>query len=55
MIDGVISLRRGNSTSWNLMIGKLPAGEWEFELPNTSAVKGWFKNEKLDDILLVIP
>ena len=26
-IDGVISTRRGNGASWNIMIGKTPAGE----------------------------
>jgi hypothetical protein len=36
------------------MLGKPPAGEWELELPNTDEVKGWFKDEKINDILLVI-
>lgn len=53
-IDGVISTRRGNGASWNIMIGKTPAGEWELELPNTDEVKRWFKDEKIADILLVI-
>ncbi len=53
-IDGVISTRRGNGDSWRSMIGKAPVGEWELELPNTIDVKGWFKDEKIEDILLVI-
>jgi hypothetical protein len=53
-IDGVISTRRGNGASWNIMIGKPLAGEWELELPDTSEVKGWFKDEKIQEILLVI-
>jgi hypothetical protein len=36
------------------MIGKAPVGEWELELPNTEEVKNYFKNEEIDDILLVI-
>ncbi len=53
-IDGVISTRRGNGDSWNGMIGKTPAGEWELTLPNTEEVRKRFKDEKIVDILLVI-
>jgi hypothetical protein len=53
-IDGVISTRRGNGASWNAMIGKSPAGEWELELPNTEEMTRRFKDEKINDILLVI-
>ncbi len=53
-IDGVISTRRGNAGSWITMIGKVPAGEWELALPNTEEVRNRFKNEEIDDILLVI-
>jgi hypothetical protein len=53
-INGIISTRRGNAGSWMTMIGKAPVGEWELELPNTEEVKNYFKNEEIDDILLVI-
>lgn len=53
-IDGVISTRRGNGAGWNGMIGKTPAGEWELMLPNSEEVTKRFKDEKIDDILLVI-
>lgn len=53
-IDGVISTRRGNPGSWITMIGKVPAGEWELALPNTEEVRNHFKDEQIDDILLVI-
>jgi hypothetical protein len=53
-IDGVISTRRGNAGSWITMLGKVPVGEWELELPNTEEVKNHFKNEEIDDILFVI-
>ncbi|MGZ8915534.1 MAG: hypothetical protein ACXW1Z_20805 [Methylobacter sp.] len=36
------------------MIGKFPAGEWELALPNTEEMRNRFKNEELEDILLVI-
>jgi hypothetical protein len=53
-IDGVISTRRGNGSSWANLISKTPAGEWELTLPNTDEVKQHFQDEELDDILLVI-
>lgn len=53
-IEGVVSTRRGNGSGWNSMIGKTPAGEWELVLPNTEEMKRRFKDEKIDDILLVI-
>ena len=53
-IDGLISTRRGNGSSWMSMIGKSPVGQWELALPNTPEVKNWFKNEEIDDILFVI-
>ena len=36
------------------MIGKVPVGEWELELPNTEEVRDLFKDEQIDDIFLVI-
>lgn len=53
-IDGVISTRRGNATSWTAMIGKSPFGEWEFALPDNGRRQELFAQEKLEDILLVI-
>jgi len=53
-IDGVISTRRGNASSWLEIIGKAPFGEWELSLPNTDEVKKRFKNEEIEDILFVI-
>ncbi|MBV6447992.1 neuraminidase-like domain-containing protein [Nitrosomonas sp.] len=53
-IDGIISTRRGNAGSWTAMIGKSPVGEWELTLPNTEVMRNRFKNEEIEDILLVI-
>jgi hypothetical protein len=53
-IDGIISTRRGNAGSWTEMIGKSPAGEWEFALPDTEEMRNRFKNKEIEDILLVI-
>ena len=39
---------------WAALIGKLPIGAWELTLPNTEEMKNRFKNEEIDDILLVL-
>jgi hypothetical protein len=53
-VDGIISTRRGNAGSWTAMIKKAPVGTWELALPNTEEMKNRFKNEEIDDILLVL-
>jgi hypothetical protein len=53
-IDGVISTRRGNASSWTPMIGKMPIGEWELGLTNDQQTKDLFKKEEVEDILFVI-
>lgn len=53
-IDGVISTRRGNGTSWLAMIGQSPTGTWELALPNTEVMRNRFQNEEIEDILFVI-
>ena len=52
--DGVLSTRRGNAGSWLPMIGKTPVGEWELALANTAETRQHFKDDEIDDILLVI-
>jgi len=52
-IDGVISTRRGKAGSWS-MIGKSPIGDWELALPDTPEIRQLFKDERIEDILLVI-
>jgi len=52
--DGLISTRRGNGSAWVPMIGKSPAGDWELTLPNTEEMRNHFKNEEVDDLLLVL-
>jgi hypothetical protein len=53
-IDGIISTRRGNAGSWTGLIGKDPVGARELTLPNTEAMRNRFKDEEIDDILLVV-
>jgi hypothetical protein len=57
-IDGVISTRRGNASSWISMIDKSPYGGWELSLatnlPDGRAPIELFRNEEITDILFVI-
>lgn len=57
-IDGVISTRRGNASSWTSMIGKSPYGTWELSLnenlPDGRAPEELLKDEEIIDILFVI-
>jgi hypothetical protein len=53
-VDGVISTRRGNASSWMAVIGKSPYGKWELTLPNTDDMKKRFKDSEIQDILFVI-
>jgi len=57
-IDGVISTRRGNASSWVSMIGKAPYGNWELSL-NDNLTDGrelvdLLNNEEITDILFVL-
>jgi len=53
-VDGVISTRRGNGTSWLPMIGKSPFGVWELALPDSQEIRNRFKDEEVEDIFFVI-
>ncbi len=58
-IDGVISTRRGNGSSWLDILGKSPVGQWELSLKSEEPaidkkIRGWFEAEQIEDILLVI-
>jgi hypothetical protein len=61
-MDGIISTRSGNASSWTPMIGESPFGEWELSLKSDDPVKDKenkeirdrFKNEEIEDILFVI-
>jgi hypothetical protein len=54
-VDGIISTRRSNGSAWaGMQGGKKPVGIWLLKLPNDPAVKSWFKEGKIEDILFVI-
>lgn len=58
--DGVISTRRtktgqpGNAVAWTPLRGKSPVGAWELTLPDREEMRNRFKNEEIDDLLLVL-
>ena len=58
-IDGALSTRRGNAGAWQTILGKNPNGTWEMNLQTgkpdqDEIVKGWFKNEMIEDLMLVV-
>jgi hypothetical protein len=53
-IEGIISTRRSNASSWIDLIGRAPMGEWELALPNTPELRNYFKNGEIEDLLFVI-
>jgi len=53
-IDGIISTRKGNASSWVPMLSKSPFGEWDLALPDTDEMRKRFNYEEITDILFVI-
>lgn len=53
-IDGIISTRRGNAEAWLSMIGLAPAGTWQLVLTDSDEAGNLFRDEQIEDILLVI-
>jgi hypothetical protein len=65
-IDGTISTRRGNGSTWLPLVGagaglggRTPFGVWELSLRNANAaeaqqLKDWLDKDLIEDILLVI-
>ncbi|WP_374562910.1 hypothetical protein [Ideonella sp.] len=52
--DGLVSTRRGNGSAWIPLIGQSPVGDWALTLPDTEEMRNRFKNEEIDDLLLVL-
>ena len=53
-VDGVVSTRRGNATAWVPLIGRSPVGAWQLTLPDTEEMRSRFRNEEVDDLLLIL-
>jgi hypothetical protein len=53
-VDGLISTRRGNGSSWNAMLGRKPFGDWTLELEDTEVMRDRFANDDIQDILFVV-
>ncbi|MCF6249734.1 MAG: Ig-like domain-containing protein [Methylococcaceae bacterium] len=52
-IDGVISTRRANATSWLPLVGETPVGKWTLVFSDTQEFRNRFANEQISDILFV--
>jgi len=53
-VSGIVGTRRPNGSPWIGMLGKSPVGAWKLQLPNTVPVIALFKEEKVEDIALVV-
>ena len=53
-VDGVVSTRRGNAAAWVPLIGRAPVGAWQLTLPDTEEMRSRFRNEEIDDLLLIL-
>lgn len=53
-IDGIISTRKGNGSSWMPTIGRTPIGTWTLSFPDTAEVRRLFEEDRLTDILVVL-
>jgi hypothetical protein len=53
-VSGIVGTRRPNGSAWLGMLGKPPVGDWKLRLPDTDHVINLFKQEKVEDIALVV-
>jgi hypothetical protein len=53
-IDGVVGTRRPGGAPWQAFTGGSPIGDWELRFPDTPAVRSWFTDGLLTDIVLVM-
>lgn len=51
---GLASTLQGNAGSWIAMIGKSPVGEWILSFPDTQIIRSMFKDEIIEDMLLMV-
>jgi hypothetical protein len=58
-VGDVISTRRTNGSGWKAKFANpaapvAPWGQWQLTLPNSAQTQGWFANQQIQDILVVI-
>lgn len=51
---GIISTRRPAGAPWQLLRDRDPAGTWEIRLPDEEPVRSWFRDELIEDLVLVL-
>jgi hypothetical protein len=51
--NGIASTRR-HAEQWREMRGKSVVGNWKLHLPDNSSVINWFKDGKIEDLILVV-
>jgi hypothetical protein len=51
--NGVAGTRHPGAAPWQAFVGTSPVGEWDFQLPDTAAVRSWFTRELIKDLVVV--
>jgi hypothetical protein len=51
---GIVSTPRPGGTAWRVLLGDAPTGDWEIRLPDTAAVRSWFADGLIEDVVLLI-
>jgi hypothetical protein len=51
---GIISTRRPAGAAWNIHLHADPTGTWEIQLPDDELVRSWFRDELIQDLVLVL-
>ena len=39
---------------WQVLLGREPTGTWELQLPDDELVRSWFRDELIEDLVLVL-
>jgi hypothetical protein len=50
---GIISTRRPAGEPWSVHLRADPTGTWDIQLPDEEIVRSWFRDELVDDIIMV--
>jgi hypothetical protein len=53
-VDGTVSTRRANGSSWTPMLGASPVGSFVLSLPDSPALRSRFTAEEIGDILFIV-
>lgn len=53
-VNGILSTRSGSFSQWDAFINRSPVGKWALALPDAEDARLWFRNEQIEDVLIVL-